>query len=184
LPPLHSVFALPMRPLNCDIQLDRWPTSSADRCSAGRLAFTVIELVIVMLVMSILAAAAVPKFLDSLHFHRVESAARRLKADLGLAQHTARLTSTTQSVNFTGTTYTLSSAVKSLDHPGGSYFVDLAAPPYELNSLTANFDGGPSISFDGYGTPSSLGVVFLTNKSHQCVVELDATTGEVTITSN
>ena len=45
-------------------------------------AFTIIELVIVVLIMSIFAAVAAPTFLDSLLFHRVESAARRVKADL------------------------------------------------------------------------------------------------------
>ena len=36
--------------------------------------------------MGILTAVAAPTFFDSLLFHRVESAARRVKADLELAQ--------------------------------------------------------------------------------------------------
>jgi type II secretory pathway pseudopilin PulG len=148
-----------------------------------RHAHTVVELVIVILVMSIMAAVATPTFLDSLLFHRVESAARRLKADLELASHNARLTSATQSISFAGSTYTLSGA-KSLDNPHEDYVVDLGAPPYELSDVSPNFDGNQTVSFDGYGVPSSWGTVFLTIKRHQCIVQLDATTGNVTITSN
>jgi Tfp pilus assembly protein FimT len=134
--------------------------------------------------MGITAAVATPAFIDSLLFHRVESAARRLKADLELARHTARLTSTSQSVSFTGTTYTLSGGVKNLDNPTAVYLVDLAASPYELSSVSANFDGNQTISFNGYGVPSSWGTIVLTIKRHQCILQIDATTGAVTITSN
>ena len=173
----------PMRPSPRKLQHGLWPLLSGHHRACRRPAFTLVELVIVVLVMSITAAAAAPVFLDSLLFHRVESAARRLKADLGLARHTARLTSTAQSVSFAGSTYTLSAAVKDLDNPHHAYVVDLAAPPYEVG-VSAIFDGSQTISFDGYGTPSSWGTVFLTNKRHQCIVQLDQTTGEVTITSN
>jgi prepilin-type N-terminal cleavage/methylation domain-containing protein len=147
-------------------------------------AFTLVELLIVMLVMGIMTAVATPAFMDSLLFHRVESAARRIKADLELARHTARLTSTTQSITFTGLTYTVSGGIKNLDNPTQPYLVDLAAPPYELSDVTANFNGDQSLSFNGYGAPSSWGTIFLTNKRHQCIVQLDPTTGNVTITSN
>ena len=67
---------------------------------AGAGAFSILELLIVALVMSILAAVATPTFFDSLLFHRVESAARRVKADLELARMQARLTSASQSISF------------------------------------------------------------------------------------
>src|SRR6478735_8296484 len=85
-------------------------------------AFSIFELVIVCLIMSILGAVAAPTFFDSLLFHRVESAARRVKADLELARTQARLTSASQSVTFTGSVYTLSNT-KSLDKPGSVYSV-------------------------------------------------------------
>src|SRR3954463_11290584 len=88
-----------------------------------RRAFTMIELVIVLLVMGILTAVASPKFVDSLLFHRVESAARRVKADLELARTQARLTSASQSIAFANSAYTLAN-MKNLDKPGAVYFVD------------------------------------------------------------
>ncbi len=149
----------------------------------GRGAFTIVELVIVMLVMSIFAAAATPVFLESLLLHRVESAARRVKSDLELARHAARLTSATQSISFTNSTYTVT-GTNHLDNPNAVYAVDLASPPYELDGVTPNFAGLTSVSFDGYGTPTSGGTVVVAAKDHACTVTLNGTTGEVTIASN
>lgn len=150
-----------------------------------RRAFSIFELVIVFLIMSILTAVAAPTFFDSLLFHRVESAARRLKSDLELARTQARLTSASQSITFTNSTssYTIA-GVKSLDRPNATYTVDLRKEPYLLGSATANFSGAATVSFDGYGAPSSGGTVVLIAKSHQCTVTLNGVTGDVTITSS
>jgi type II secretory pathway pseudopilin PulG len=148
-----------------------------------RCAFTIIELVIVLLTMGILTAVAAPTFFDSLLFHRVESAARRVKADLELARTQARATSATQSITFVNSVYTLSNT-KSLDKPSAIYSVDLTKQPYALNSATANFSNLSTVSFDGYGTPTSGGTVVLVAKSHSCTVTLNGTTGDVTITSS
>jgi Tfp pilus assembly protein FimT len=163
----------------------RFKCSLRKRTSAsGRLrAFSIFELLIVSLIMGILAAVAAPKFYDSLLFHRVESAARRVKADLELARTQARLTSASQSITFTNSTYTLAN-VKNLDKPSAVYTLDLKQQPFALDSAVANFSGASTVSFDGYGMPSSGGTVVVTAKSHQCTVTLNGTTGDVTITSS
>ena len=153
------------------------------RFARARCAFTIIELVIVLLIMGILTAVAAPTFFDSLLFHRVESAARRVKADLELARTQARLTSASQSITFANSTYTLSNT-KSLDNPNAVYSVDLTKQPYSLDSATANFSNLTKVAFDGYGTPTSGGTVVLVAKSHTCTVTLNGTTGDVTITSS
>jgi hypothetical protein len=114
----------------------------------------------------------------------VESAARRVKADLDLARHTARLKSTTQSVTFTASGYSLSAAVTALDTPNQAYTVDLTAAPYEMGSVAASFGNSQTVSFDGYGVPTSGGTVVLTSQGHRYTVTLDGVTGEVSITSN
>jgi prepilin-type N-terminal cleavage/methylation domain-containing protein len=147
-------------------------------------AFSLIELVIVLLIISVFAAISVPTYFDSLLFHRVESAARRVKSDLELVRETARLTSRAQTLTVTGMTYTATSAIASLDRPGQAYLVDLSQSPYELEVLAANFGGFTEVSFNGYGTPSSGGTVVLQARDHQCTVTLNGTTGQVSIGSN
>jgi prepilin-type N-terminal cleavage/methylation domain-containing protein len=147
-------------------------------------AFTIVELAIVLLVMSVLVAAATPVFVNSLLFHRVESAARRVKADLELARRTARLTSSQQTLTVIGLTYTITPDVVNLDRPGQPYNVDFAKDPYRLSVVAANFNSLTHVDFNGYGTPSSGGTIILQARNHQCTVTLDSATGQVTITSN
>ena len=149
-----------------------------------------VEMVVVMLIMGIFAAAAVPTFYDSLLFHRVESAARRVKADLELVRQTARLTSTEQTLTVIGNTYTASPAVAHLDRPTLPYSVDLSKPPYSV-VVAANFGGFTEVRFNGYGTPRRpngtplvTGTVIVQSGSHQCTVTLDGATGQVTMSSN
>jgi prepilin-type N-terminal cleavage/methylation domain-containing protein len=161
----------------------RAQTSAAHRVPSApiRGAVTLVELVIVMLIMGILAAAAAPTFYESLAYHRVESAARRVKADLQRLRQAARLTSSPQSITFDGATaYTLSEDVADLDHPSQTYSVDLAARPYQLDVVTIDFGGDSSITFDGYGNPSRGGSLVLRAADYACTVTLDATTGRVT----
>jgi len=147
-------------------------------------AFTIIELVIVVMIMSIFAAVTAPAFMDSLLFHRVETAARRVKADIDYTRQRARLTSTAQSITFTAAgTYTISGA-KSLQKSTLAYTVDLKKSPYSLDSATANFSNVLVLTFDGYGTPTSGGTVVLKAKTHQCTVTVNSTTGGVTFSSN
>jgi type II secretory pathway pseudopilin PulG len=155
-----------------------------DRSRRSRAAFSLTELAIVVLIMGIFGAVTAPKFFDSLLFHRVELAARRVKSDLELVRQTARLTSTQQTLTVIGLTYSTSAAVTDLDRPTQAYSLDFSKPPYSLNALSANFGGQTEVHFNGYGLPSSGGTVIVQAKNHQCTVTLDGATGQVSITSN
>jgi type II secretory pathway pseudopilin PulG len=145
-----------------------------------------IELVIVLLIMGIFSAVAAPKFLDSLLFHRIECAARRVKADIDMTRQRARLTSTTQTIIFANSIYTVS-GIASLDQTSNTYTVNLLASPYSLDSAVANFGGSQTLTFDGYGSPSPSngGWVDLTAgagaHSNSCRVNVDST-GTATFT--
>jgi type II secretory pathway pseudopilin PulG len=167
----------------CTVRRRRTRQSNGASRLRPRCAFSIFELVVVFLIMGILTAVTVPTFFDSMLFHRVETAARRVKADLELARTQARLTSASQSITFVNSVYTLSNT-KSLEKPSGVYSVDLKKQPYSLDSATANFSNLATVSFDGYGMPTSGGTVVLTAKSHSCTVTLNGSTGNVTITSS
>ena len=142
-------------------------------------------MLIVVTIIGILAAAAVPKFVGSLTFHHVESAARRVKADLEHVRQTARLTSRAQALTFTGSVYAadVTSDLRDLDARTGPYSVDLSASPYEIDSVVADFNSSTTISFDGYGMPSDTGHVLLQSGAYQCTVQVEPS-GEVWIHSN
>ncbi len=144
--------------------------------------FSIIELLVVLLIMSIVAATATPSFYRSLRYHALESAARRVKLDLEQACHAARVNSQMESFTFTNaTTYTLSSGVESLKSPGQTYTVDLASTPYELDGVTLNFGWPTTVSFDGYGNASVGGTIVLALGDETRTLTLDSTSGQITI---
>lgn len=63
-------------------------------------AFTLLELVIVILIIGIITAVAQPRFASALSNYRVEAAANRLAADLGYASSMARVSSRPVIVRF------------------------------------------------------------------------------------
>lgn len=150
------------------------------RSETRRPAFTLIELLIVVVVTAVLAAIAVPRFGNSLAIHRVDTAAQRIAADLTLAQRRARMTSASQRVVFNPAddTYELI-GVNHMDHVGQAYVVSLAEAPYEAEIESVDFDGDLEIVFDGYGTPRSGGRVIVRVGDHIRQIDLDADTGKV-----
>jgi type IV fimbrial biogenesis protein FimU len=143
--------------------------------------FTIMELAVVMLVMGIFAAVAVPSFYSSLQYHELETAARRLVFDLEQARHVARVRSTTETLTFeTSTRYALSSGIQSLKSTGEVYRVDLGATPYELDGVTLNLGGATAISFDGYGNTATSGTITLTRGDETRTITLNGAAGTIT----
>ena len=157
-------------------------TSPADRPLCG--GFSLVELVMVVVIIAILAAMAVPRFADSLAHRRVEAAARRIAADLALAQRRARATSASQTVTFnTGEhTYGIEGA-RDLDHPGDVYEVSLLDDPYGVVITAIDFgaDTPRKIVFDGYGVPDSGGTIVVEAGGNQETVTVDPDTGRATV---
>jgi hypothetical protein len=57
-------------------------------------------------------------------------------------------------------------------------------PPYQLNSVTIDFDDSPTLSFDGHGMPSLGGSFVFQAGDYVRTIELDGNTGEITISSD
>jgi prepilin-type N-terminal cleavage/methylation domain-containing protein len=151
-----------------------------DRCSYPRLGrklrgFSLVELVLVVCIMAVAAAMAVPRFASAVTRNRVDAASNRVVADLALAQRHARLSSAGQHVLFDCTTssYRLP-GLADPDHPNSEYEVRLADPPYEATLGNIVLGGNSELIFDPYGVPNTSGSVAVQCGEFSRVISIDA----------
>ncbi len=163
-------------------------TEAPGQISPARRAFSLIELVMVVVVIGVLATIAAPRFSNALAGNRASQAANRIALDLALAQQRARSTSASQTVTFNTAShnYTLN-GMPDPDHPAGDYVVELSREPYAASIVTVEFKtgsesaGDPDLVFDGYGKPDSGGAVTITVGTYVKTISVDAITGKATI---
>lgn len=141
--------------------------------------FSLIELVMVLMIVGILAAIAVPRYAAALGRYRAASAAQRVVAELALARSNARQASVACTVAFTPAQARL---VITWQPPDAAVpltrTTNLAASPYEVQMTSASFGGDASVTFDGYGVPDSGGTVVLTSGGVSRTIELNAHSGK------
>lgn len=129
------------------------------RC-CDRSAVTMIDLVLVVLMMGVVVAIALPRFSASLATQRADSCAQRIVTDLKLVRRKAMGSSQTTTVDFQPATNTYSSS--DIEHFNKSfelYSVDLSEPPYQSELVDADFGGGTSVTFDMFGRPNFGGTI-------------------------
>jgi len=148
----------------------------------GRGAFTLVEMVCVMVIITLSAAIATPRFANFLAHQRVEAAARRVAADLAYAQRHAKFTSDSQTVRFNkpADMYTLI-GLPHPDFPGQPHHTKLGSEPYEATIKTLNVGGDADLIFDGFGKPDSAATITLAVGKYEKTVIVDGNTGEATV---
>jgi len=155
------------------------PVPICDR-RAARCGVTAVELVVVILILAIVAAAAVPRYVDNLMRVRVDAAARRIVADLAAAQAHAKATSSSQTVTFVvppqGSRYEIV-GMKDPDRPGEAYVVNLAASPYHVAFSSVNLGGVMTLVYNGYGVPGRSGTIVVQAGKFVRTVTIDSSTG-------
>ena len=141
-----------------------------------------IELTIVMLVMGIMAAAAAPRYFDSISRFRVKAATKRIIADLALARSQAKNTGSNQIIFFNpvNDSYLLPS-VPDIHHPANVYHVELPKTAYPADLVSTTFLPNDKVTFDHYGRPDQGGSIVVASGNYQLTIILDAATGQASI---
>lgn len=158
----------------------RRTTTSHFRAAAGggRRGYSLFELVVVLALVALVAALAVPRYVSSVARYRAEAAARRIVADLALARAKAKAASATQVVTFNPATGSYSvTGVRDLDLKAGVYTVSLSRSPYNVSIDYADFGGVPQAKFNMYGSAPFGGKVVVRAGDYACTVALNADDG-------
>lgn len=147
-----------------------------------RKAFTLIELVVVVMILAIISAVAVPRYTDAAAGFHADAAARRVKVDLEFLRQQARKASTNRAIVFdlANHGYTLS-GVQDLDHASQTYTVRFTRSPYDARLVSVDCGGDTTLAFDGFGKPDSAATIVVGSGRYQRTVLVEASNGRVTI---
>lgn len=148
-----------------------------------RRGFSLVELVVVMLIISMVAAIGMPRYAAAAQRFRADAAARRVAADLQYVRNNARACSMARTIvfNVTGSSYQAAGIADPVSG-GTSYAVSLGAEPYKAFLVSANFGGSSTLSITGFGVPGASGSVVLQVGVERRRIALDSESGETTIT--
>ena len=159
------------------------PRSGPWRINRERRAYTLVELLIVVVIMGITAAVGIPSFSDSLSKMNVDEAGERIRADLELARRHAINTSASQTVEFDSDGYALL-GMDDPDHPGQPYYVNLTGDQYGVTLDSVDCGGDTKIVFDGFGLPDSDLEIVIRVGDHEMTVSGDADFTQVQVDDN
>jgi type II secretory pathway pseudopilin PulG len=145
-------------------------------------AFSLLELVVVAATITILSAIAIPRYGNSVANYRATMIARRIAADITLAQSRARALSTTQTVVFdlSQNRYQLPQFADP-DRPGRTYTVSLSNPEFSATIVSADFGNSTTLSINGFGLPAAGGTVQVGSGRAARTLTVNAQSGVVTI---
>jgi len=133
-------------------------------------------------IIAVVAGMAAPRFTNATMRYRVELAARRIAADLSLAQSWAKTTSKSQTVVFdlVAGSYRMT-GVRTLDNQSLNYQVNLRSDSRPITLVSANLGGDPNVIFDAYGAPDSGGTIVIEANGTQKTITLNAYTGKAVV---
>lgn len=136
----------------------------------------------VLIILAIFAAIAVPRYSGAVALLRVEAAANRVVMDLNMAREQAKLVSGVRRVYFNvpASSYQIE-GVQHFDVPGAVYMVKLKEEPYGVTITSTSLNNDDYLAFDYYGYPDSDGTIVLRVGALTRTVQIHAATGRITI---
>ena len=161
--------------------------AAASDLPGPRRGFTVIEILIVMVIITIAALTAVP-MMSSASSVQIRSAASMIAADLEYAKSMAISRGQNYLVRFdqNADSYQIEDTDGVILHPvkkGFDYLVDFGNDT-RLNRVDitgANFSGNPDVEFDSMGSPDSGGTVSLQAGGTTVTITVEPITGYISI---
>jgi len=162
--------------------------------------YTLVELAITVLIMSILAAVAAPRYQEATARFRVEAAAKRIAADLNLARENANSKGGVASGEWVSF-YASSDYYKlhndpDIDHPADEYRIYLEQTAYPVDLVSAQFTNTSgytsttTVKYDMYGiansgfttdAPLAIGQIVVQSGAEQQTVVISPVTGEASV---
>lgn len=144
-------------------------------------AYTLVELVIVLMIVGILAAVAAPKYSKAMTSFRLQAVADRIAGDIRYAKRMAQQKSSTQLVVFDPSTdsYSLTS-VTDMNRRGRTHQFSLTDLEYECDLVSADFGGSSTLTFSIFGRPTNSGTVVVSCAGTSATLTVDSL-GQVSV---
>ena len=126
-------------------------------------AFTLIELVMVIVIMSVMAAITIPRFASASNRYRVDAAVQQILADVNMTAAVANRASATRTISFDpdSDNYTLVGQTSPVN-PAEDWVIQLGVEPFGVNLARVTFGADDDLPISGHGLLAESGELTVT----------------------